>query len=446
MSFNSRGFDSIFQTSAQFEIDESEVGKIISQRIALAKSSVLLDYPFFGYIVGKLNLIPTASESIEKYCIDFSNLYFSTNYVKNLIEINPEWKERLKGDLIHLVLHLVYDHVDRKQNRDDKVWGFAADIVIFQMMKELSMQMNTFDAWGIPSFSQIPIELLNLSTEKTYLMILDNLEKEGEEEATNQSQKSEDLDETKKFNEAFNQIGIEYSNHLPVNIENVFESTCDLDKIDNYNSEPDQIELNHSLLNGIVRDAYERSKVRGELPGGMILQLDDRFNSRINWRVKLSNFLQKAIPVDTTWRRPNRKHISSGHYFPSTTRENINLLVAIDTSGSVDEIILTKFLSEIRMIMDQLSNTRIIFVECDAEIQSVTIVNPGEKLIVKSIKGRGGTDFRPVFKLRKKYDVDVVIYFTDGEGLFPEKSILDTPVLWILTKESPMPFGSVILL
>lgn len=46
-----------------------------------------------------------------------------------------------------------------------------------------------------------------------------------------------------------------------------------------------------------------------------------------------------------------------------------------------------------------------------------------------TIKGRGGTDFRPVFQkveeLRKQHvfrNLKALIYFTDGDGIYPNKS------------------------
>ena len=69
--------------------------------------------------------------------------------------------------------------------------------------------------------------------------------------------------------------------------------------------------------------------------------------------------------------------------------------------------------------------------ECDVEITRVYAFEG----TVAEVAGRGGTDLRPVFAdaflgARK---VSGVVYFTDGEGPFPEAAPR-VPVLWVLTK------------
>jgi predicted metal-dependent peptidase len=61
------------------------------------------------------------------------------------------------------------------------------------------------------------------------------------------------------------------------------------------------------------------------------------------------------------------------------------------------------------------------------------------------MKGRGGTDFRPVFEYAKKVNANGVIYLTDMMGTFPETCSLRT--LWVSTeKDQTAPFGKVIYL
>jgi predicted metal-dependent peptidase len=86
----------------------------------------------------------------------------------------------------------------------------------------------------------------------------------------------------------------------------------------------------------------------------------------------------------------------------------------------------------------------VIFVQCDAEIHEAKVVSPYRKFDTK-MKGRGGTDFRPVFEYAKKVNANGVIYLTDLMGSFPESTSLRT--LWVCTeKGQTAPFGKTIYL
>ena len=66
--------------------------------------------------------------------------------------------------------------------------------------------------------------------------------------------------------------------------------------------------------------------------------------------------------------------------------------------------------------------------------------------IVPKLLGGGGTDFREVFEFVESLpNINLLIYFSDGEGVFPKNTpYFDT--LWILNKESEVPFGSSIVI
>lgn len=71
---------------------------------------------------------------------------------------------------------------------------------------------------------------------------------------------------------------------------------------------------------------------------------------------------------------------------------------------------------------------------------------------VVAVRGRGGTDFRPVFKYaaeRSAHELCLLIYATDGYGVFPEEAP-PYPVLWLITgkgvDKEKVPFGEVLKL
>lgn len=124
---------------------------------------------------------------------------------------------------------------------------------------------------------------------------------------------------------------------------------------------------------------------------------------------------------------------------PPETREGNRLeelVIAIDTSGSCKKEIVAKFLGETRSILEEkenfFSSWNVCLIQCDSFVQDVTMIHsPKEWEAYReavTIKGRGGTDFRPVFQkveeLREQHvfrNLKALIYFTDGDGIYPEQ-------------------------
>ena len=113
-----------------------------------------------------------------------------------------------------------------------------------------------------------------------------------------------------------------------------------------------------------------------------------------------------------------------------------SLVIAIDTSGSCTRPIVQRFLAEIeRMLLRHdsfFSDMEIHIMQCDAIVQSHVVIHSVEawKKYAKDlvIRGRGGTNFTPVFDLVEKLRrggalkrLKGLIYFTDGDGVYPRK-------------------------
>lgn len=120
-------------------------------------------------------------------------------------------------------------------------------------------------------------------------------------------------------------------------------------------------------------------------------------------------------------------------------------VTVIDTSGSVEEEKLRRFLEKTYQILDgaQQSTDRVNFhlIQCDAKVQKdVKITSEKELEQVMddlTLYGRGGTDFRPAFEYveelhrsGKLTNLNGVLYFTDGMGIYPGKKP-DYPVAFV---------------
>lgn len=124
-----------------------------------------------------------------------------------------------------------------------------------------------------------------------------------------------------------------------------------------------------------------------------------------------------------------------------------DFVIAIDTSGSTSGEIVQKFLQKTYNILKSTESfskkVNIYIIQCDADIQEVKQITSEDALeqYIKemTIKGLGGTDFRPVFTLvntmrkEKKFTkLKGLIYFTDGYGMFPtEKTVYDTAFVFV---------------
>ncbi len=110
--------------------------------------------------------------------------------------------------------------------------------------------------------------------------------------------------------------------------------------------------------------------------------------------------------------------------------------VAIDTSLSCPVELIRKFLEKTYDILFSSmaigEQKRMVIFQCDCEIKSETVIANREDLkkymSCVSVQGRGGTDFRPVFRRLEELNKEKffsslkgLLYFTDGDGIYPEK-------------------------
>ena len=103
------------------------------------------------------------------------------------------------------------------------------------------------------------------------------------------------------------------------------------------------------------------------------------------------------------------------------------LIVAIDTSGSMDAELFPQIDAELREIA---RGADLVVVECDDEIRREYVYDDA----LQEVHGRGSTDLRPVFapECIARHRPDGVIYFTDGDGPYPDHAP-DVRTLWVLT-------------
>jgi len=207
--------------------------------------------------------------------------------------------------------------------------------------------------------------------------------------------------------------------------------------------------LNREGIRQAIKDAFEQTqKNRGFIPGNIESHIKKWLQPpTLSWKQLLRMFVGNTIKTGSkfTWKRTSRRYGSSQKgTIPTRT---VKMMIGIDTSGSVGTDDFKEFMAEIRGIMQTYKNETTI-IESDAQVQKTYKLKPNQQLDTK-FKGRGGTDYEPVFKYlkEKEKDVDLLIYFTDFYCSFPKEKP-KFPVLWVVTsqgdKDNKPPWGMTI--
>jgi predicted metal-dependent peptidase len=187
-----------------------------------------------------------------------------------------------------------------------------------------------------------------------------------------------------------------------------------------------------------VRRAYQEAqrstggKARGYIPGNLVEVIDKLLEKKdpvVNWRGYFRRFVAASqnVKVNKTKRKESNRFIGMPGLKFNPKHE---ILVAVDTSGSVSTDELVNFYTELNFI--HRAGVKITVAQCDAGISDVQKFNPKNQV---NIHGRGGTDFDPpleyINKNKSKYTC--LVYFTDGACCPP--SIKTTkPILWVITR------------
>lgn len=192
----------------------------------------------------------------------------------------------------------------------------------------------------------------------------------------------------------------------------------------------------HEDAERVKTDRPETQWVAGRTPDELLAMLrgtGDAPEVYVDWRTALRTFVARARAPVHTWSRPSRRFPSRigeipGRSYQPRTVLRPTIIVAIDTSLSMSEKELVEIARQLRP-MSELA--QLVIAECDATIAR-TYPFRG---VITSMKGRGGTDLRPVFtpSFLSRHGADGVVYFTDGQGPHPEHPP-KIPVLWMLTK------------
>ena len=177
-------------------------------------------------------------------------------------------------------------------------------------------------------------------------------------------------------------------------------------------------------------------KMHGGGAGNMDRELAELMNPKVDWRELLREFVSAicAGRDQSSWRRPNRRFLSTDTYMPSLVSERVgHLVIGIDTSGSIGGPELARFLSEVKDIAERVNPDKVDLIYWDAAVagheqyDSFTLPN-----LISSTKPRGGGGTAPAcvatYLSEKKINPECIIMLTDG--YVPSWGEWEVPIMW----------------
>lgn len=394
--------------------------------------------------------------------------------------------------LAHEVLHVFFKHMYRRAGRDIKLWNIACDLAINQILVKAGF--TPIPNWLYPGQGKYAHLPLDLSAEMYYEMLVNQ---QSQEQPQDQSQGDDQEDEGAPEPPQADEGDSPESDEEKGGDEQTPDDPNNQDSGTPESGGDQESDSGQEEAGGAPEDSEGESDQQASVPGAgsdfgeemagdlrepdvspdevadrqreieanIVLSQADRikrgsglaaFGRVIGEAKKVRRSLESEIAEFVTaiprgeedWARPNRRFIGQGIYLPSETGEQLEpLAVAIDTSASIHDDLLTRFALHLNEII-ALNPMSVIIIYCNNRVQRVERWEPGDPPIKFAAVGGGGTSHIPVFEvMRSIEDVSALICFTDLETVFPPVAP-HYPVLWInfATNGAKAPFGRTIQL
>ena len=217
-----------------------------------------------------------------------------------------------------------------------------------------------------------------------------------------------------------------------------------------------EVELHVTRTAGAREIKAALGKSQGLTPEVWDRTLDDLLGqSKVPWQTKLSMAGQNAVSAyqagmsDYTYSQPSRWAGAFGDaewtpVLPSMHSPIAQVVVVIDTSGSMTNGVLRAMVNETAAILRALAGATITFIACDAKVHSFVQTRDLSE-IRKAVKGGGGTNFTPAFDAIAEMNPqpDLIVFGTDGHGRYPTEPP-PQKVIWLNTGKIKVDWGEVI--
>ena len=434
----------------------------IEAQLAAARTKLILDKPFLGALVLRLPMVAAKPDWCPTTATDARTFYYNPEYIASLSTSQTQFM------LSHEALHCALSHFARRAHRVKHRWDLACDFAINPLLLD--------DGLTPPPNAHVLDNYKGMTAEEIYPLIEEHEELEtldqhvydqesqggGGGGSPPPSQEQSTRDGKARQPETGDTPGDDERGQGAPQPERDQDRgqgarpsgsapEPDGDGGDHEQQDladappplsPDERDTLQVQWQQRLAGAAQQALQAGKMKGAMARLIDHLLQPQLPWRMLLARYMTAAARDDFSYMRPSRREGEA--ILPSLRSSQVDLAVAVDTSGSIKPDEIREFLSEITAIKGQM-RARVTLLPCDSQLATGApwIYEPWEELnLPENLHGGGGTDFRPVFEW---VDItgarpDLLVYFTDAAGQFPAHEP-NYPVLWLVKGREKTPWG-----
>jgi predicted metal-dependent peptidase len=366
-------------------------------RMSKARAKMLIKHPFFATL-----LVSTPwemTEAVETAATDMEKLYFNPNFMEKLTD------DEILFVLAHEVMHMALEHGLRKQARNHMLWNIAADYCLNLVLKD-----SGFDIWKEALCDDV---YKGMSADQVY----DKLQQQCQKKGGGQGQGKP----------GFGDPGGQH--HSPM--------LGDIKEPEGAGDPAHEAKVKRGIQQKVAA-AANVARMAGKFGGELERLVGEILDPKVPWSHVLRDFMTRVTKDDEQWSRRNRRFQSV--YLPARHSEKMGEIVLIgDTSGSIGNDELCKYMAEAGAIAEDVHPERIRILWADTRVAGEQVFEEGMPIDPKP-KGGGGTDMRVAISAAEKYSPEVVVLFTDCYTPWPEVEP-DFPLIVCSTTDQESPVG-----
>ena len=379
------------------------------ERLVSARISLLLKHSFFGNLATRLKLV-NADEWCGTAATDGQLFYYNSRFIMMLKQKEVEFL------VAHEVLHVVYDHMGRREQRDPKIWNIADDYAVNADLKR--HKIGDFIT-TVPCLYEKKYD--GKSAEEIYDDLLQNCKTISMDELIDQL-----IDEHLDGEEDGDGDGDGDGEEIDCNGKGKGRP-----KMSSEERERVRQEVKQAIINAAG------SADPGTLPAGVERLIKTHTNPVMPWRELIQTNLTSCIRADYSWMRPSRRGWHLDAIMPGMTPgQEIDVVVTLDMSGSISQKQAQDFLGEIGGMMNSFDGYKVHVFCFDTKVYNPKDFHSDNMDSIDEYvpEGGGGTDFDCIFTYLKEHAIDPkrLIVFTDGYpcGSWGDADYCDTT--WII--------------